>query len=410
VFGDIHGQLADILLLFKYYGCPDHRLGDVHLVSYLFLGDYIDRGPHSLEVRCHSHAHTHRGCIRIHCTDSSVTASQCGMRAASWSRGALRSSPGLTRTSIASQVVALLFALKVLYPRRIFLIRGNHEDRLVNQVRADVSCTESNSERERGKTPRALLSVKSGELVYPAILSYALCVRSDRGAGLVDPLLLQESFGFLSECRGRCRSRREGDTLSEQVNCAFDWLPLAALIEGRILAMHGGIGKHVEVRGRALTPTTLATVFPASPGQRERTATNVAERADLPLKALCIEPLLSRCSPPFKIVRRAWRVPRPHSAQNIQLGSDGAGGRCADVHQTMDQIRAVERPLHEPSSDVVVNDLLWSDPAEHDDDKGIQPNALRSTSFLYGADLVEAFCARNNLDLVIRAHQYIMDG
>jgi len=57
----------------------------------------------------------------------------------------------------------------------------------------------------------------------------------------------QESFGFLSECRSRCRSRREGDTLSEQVNCAFDWLPLAALIEGRILAMHGGIGKHVEV-------------------------------------------------------------------------------------------------------------------------------------------------------------------
>ena len=37
-------------------------------------------------------------------------------------------------------------------------------------------------------------------------------------------------------------------------------------------------------------------------------------------------------------------------------------------------------------------------------------SALRSTSFLYGADRVEAFCARNHLDLVIRAHQYIMDG
>jgi hypothetical protein len=30
------------------------------------------------------------------------------------------------------------------------------------------------------------------------------------------------------------------------------------------------------------------------------------------------------------------------------------------------------RPLHEPSADAMVNDLLWSDPAEHDDDKGIQ--------------------------------------
>ena len=76
----------------------------------------------------------------------------------------------------------------------------------------------------------------------------------------------------------------------------------------------------------------------------------------------------------------------------------------------MDQIRDIERPLHEPSGDAVVNDLLWSDPAEHDDDKGVTPNALRSTSFLYGADRVEAFCARNHLDLVIRAHQYIMDG
>lgn len=141
VFGDIHGQLADILLLFKYYGCPDHRLGDVHLVSYLFLGDYVDRGPHSLEVRCHPHAPTHR----IYASGSAAPTAVSPPRNAYCERhvgiselsGITLTRPNSRMTSIGSQVVALLFALKVLYPRRIFLIRGNHEDRLVNQVRAD---------------------------------------------------------------------------------------------------------------------------------------------------------------------------------------------------------------------------------------------------------------------------------
>jgi hypothetical protein len=48
-----------------------------------------------------------------------------------------------------------------------------------------------------------------------------------------------------------------------QVNCAFDWLPLAALVEGRILAMHGGIGKHVE------TVEQIRRVVRPQSGQRE---------------------------------------------------------------------------------------------------------------------------------------------
>ncbi|EOD36782.1 Serine/threonine-phosphatase, partial [Emiliania huxleyi CCMP1516] len=70
VFGDVHGQLRSLLLLFASFGFPSHLAGDVQGVSYIFNGDFVDRGVHQLEV------------------------------------------------------VALLFALKLVYPERIYLLRG----------------------------------------------------------------------------------------------------------------------------------------------------------------------------------------------------------------------------------------------------------------------------------------------
>ena len=71
VFGDVHGQLRSLLLLFASFGFPSHAAGDVQAVAYVFNGDWVDRGPQQLEV------------------------------------------------------VALLFSLKLLYPERIYLLRGD---------------------------------------------------------------------------------------------------------------------------------------------------------------------------------------------------------------------------------------------------------------------------------------------
>ncbi|CAE8652351.1 unnamed protein product, partial [Polarella glacialis] len=73
IVGDVHGQVFDVLELFRIGG-------PVPETNYLFLGDYVDRGPFSVET------------------------------------------------------ITLLALLKLQHPDRMTLLRGNHESRQITQV------------------------------------------------------------------------------------------------------------------------------------------------------------------------------------------------------------------------------------------------------------------------------------
>jgi len=123
VFGDIHGQFRDLLLFFRAFGAPDEH----DAPNFVFNGDFVDRGEHQLEV------------------------------------------------------IGLLLALKVLLPEKVWLVRGNHEDRYMSK-----------------------------------------------------------RYGFQDECRRRLGG--DGPKLFELFHKTFSLLPLACVVAKRVLVVHGGIG------------------------------------------------------------------------------------------------------------------------------------------------------------------------
>jgi hypothetical protein len=80
-------------------------------------------------------------------------------------------------------------------------------------------------------------------------------------------------------------------------------------------------------------------------------------------------------------------------------------GGLSPLIDTIDKIRLLDRKQEVPHEGAMC-DLLWSDPDEIDG-WGLSP---RGAGFLFGADIVKCFNHNNDLSLIARAHQLVMEG
>lgn len=72
----------------------------------------------------------------------------------------------------------------------------------------------------------------------------------------------------------------------------------------------------------------------------------------------------------------------------------------------LDLIIDIQRPIEVPQQGLLC-DILWSDPDR--DTTGWEPSD-RGVSYRFGTDVVDAFLTKNNLSLIVRAHQVVEDG
>lgn len=257
ICGDIHGQFHDLMELFRVGG-------DVPETNYLFMGDFVDRGFYSLES------------------------------------------------------FLLLLCLKVRYPDRITLIRGNHESRQITTV-----------------------------------------------------------YGFYDECLRKYGSANVWRHCCE----VFDYLALGALVVGAASSLSDDPETEVEVVGQF--GDVISRMKRPSPAAAAPTAPS------------------SISGPPGS------------GASGSSSGSKGiSGGAVLCVHgglsplvDSVDKIRLLDRKQEVPHEGAMC-DLLWSDPDEIDG-WGLSP---RGAGFLFGADIVKHFNHINNLSLIARAHQLVMEG
>ncbi|XP_061528357.1 serine/threonine-protein phosphatase with EF-hands 2 isoform X2 [Phycodurus eques] len=260
------------------------------------------------------------------------------------------------------EILLVLFAFLLVYPTEVHLNRGNHEDHIINL-----------------------------------------------------------RYGFTKEVL--TKYKMHGKRILKLLQKIFSWLPLATVIDQKVLVLHGGISDSTDlgVLAKVDRHTYVSALRPPKKKKyQSSTGTSIDSDVDddwanhrlLKRRAslTCPKSLGSRDSFLNRSLQDfSYRIKVnvedelkfcQQRAALVHLGSFGAEKEGQASFDSVASDNAKEEWKQ-------ILDLLWSDPMSQD---GCIPNELRGGGCYWGPDVTEDFLSKHNLQLIVRSHECKQDG
>uniref|UniRef100_A0A3Q3VM71 Serine/threonine-protein phosphatase with EF-hands n=1 Tax=Mola mola TaxID=94237 RepID=A0A3Q3VM71_MOLML len=258
------------------------------------------------------------------------------------------------------EILLILFGFLLVYPNDVHLNRGNHEDHIVNL-----------------------------------------------------------RYGFTKEVLGKYRVH--GKKILKLLQKIFSWLPLATVIDHKVLIVHGGISDKTDldtlsrvdrhkVRESPTSGFTVAnpkssytqTINNGEPVEGRRRVCSLTDKSsasayrhDLPRRSLNDLPARRR--------QLSWSVEQELKKRRRLAGFDQSYGEVTKSDSDSDQ-ESGETDEHKWKQ--IVN-VLWSDPMPQN---GCIPNEVRGGGCYWGPDVTKEVLGKHNLRLLIRSHECKQEG